>query len=303
MLKSECPIDELVDGGFKDGYLYSIFALEDVGKSLFSMQLACKCAKEGGKVLYFDIDDHWKDDVIDYWYGIFSKRFGVDKETLYENIDLIVEPNFHNFFEFFGFSIQIWHKGEKSVITWQFPQRGKSDIQQSRQTKGWFKKSKIWEKMEKKKYRLLIIDSWGTLMKSMIPQADQNYGTRSSFTTFFFVQCLKPLCLHFKIPILLTNHGLGFRGQIMSINPYGGSSVGYQVKYNIGLTKISAKKWDSLKRKLRDDAKREQARLAFLWRHPTKATSSPERFTFLYLEKDFGFTSLPYKEKKARVVV
>ncbi len=74
-------LDKRLGGGFPEGIMTGLFGLSNIGKTIFSLQLAYELTAKGNKVLYFDTEGLSPDQIL-FWANIFKERFNTTENPM-----------------------------------------------------------------------------------------------------------------------------------------------------------------------------------------------------------------------------
>ena len=221
-------INELfIGGGYSSKLITGIFGLPEIGKSLFCIQEAYYLISKGYKVLFIDTEGSLESQ-LDTWEPIFMERFGIDDNTVNEN--LLIEDRYRkleNIMTYLGYKSKVKMKGSKVVI----------DCDELRDERK--KYNYEFEKdVEKNKIDFIIFDGLSNPIRLAFPSDIQNNPAKS-FAEGKIIEKLSEMQDRYKIGCLMT-----LQASFNPANPYnndvhlrGGLSVRYNVKRILSITK------------------------------------------------------------------
>jgi len=297
MLKSGCSkIDSLFPTDYyPDTYL--LFGQKEAGKSIFTLQLACRSALEGEKTLIIDTELMWQKPTLEKWLTYFGKRFGALRSDFTEKIEIIQLASIFDLWSLMGVVLQIFTKEMKSVPIMKYPtlkwtKKGRLDrrtfrpnIEKTHQTQDWMENAPLTKKIREDRFRLVVIDSLAPLVKAIFSSSESHLAGRSHLL-HMWTGFWKTLVLRYGITLLATDHGVRFRGaKGVKVKPWGGDAIKTSFKFQVGLAKLTKDEEERIYRIPPERARR--ARIAYQFRHEFEDIPREE---LVWLLKDYGLS-------------
>jgi len=251
--------------------------------------MAVRDTEEGGldaDVLYIDTEDFWKRDTFDRIFGYFKRRFQLSNADL-NRITIYEAPDVFKLGRLFGIEYQVFQSESKVSVMSKFPKKRTKQITKSTsKAEDWITYAPIYKEIEKQKFGLIILDSITVPIKQEIPTDPQHLGGRASLEQSLLA-AIRTISQEFKVPFLVTNHGVGMSGAgakfFGAVKPWGGGAMLYFIKRWIGILEC----YKPEREKYGD-----QARRLHRYRWPGLM---PET-TLAILKKDFGYTDISTSE-------
>jgi len=227
-------IDDFLEGGVPIGSPSLVFGIQDVGKSIFSLQLAFSCNAILHKpVLYIDTENMWfSKRYPNKGYTLWSKRLKDRFDLKKIEIDFVNKTDIFKLGKYFGMEYQIRTSENRVSVMVKFPRRNPmagSHTKETLQINDWLERSTCWKALEEKDYGLLILDSITRPIKDFIGKSTQNLPGRGSALDPL-LSAMVNIAVEKNMVVLVTDH---CTKSPMDRHPYGIPWGGADIKYYI----------------------------------------------------------------------